>query len=378
MGTRSIAPRLEPRAETLDGPDFDPLALAIYGGPPAGHGRARLGQHAPGVGARRLRRRARSTSGERAPRVARRAAYLAARAHRRRSAGPRFVDALRRYADRKAGERWKASTPVRRIPEVRERVLAVWMDLLNRYDLDGIHFDYIRFPSSDFDYSRGAFSASRSWVSRSCERPGRRTAGAVHSDPLAFATALPTEWDEFRRAQITSLVSEIYTEVKVASARGGGVRRRGRRSRRPPTEHRLPGLALVAGRGIPRHRGADGLYAGQRHASAPGRVGAGSGWTPRRTWAGIGAYINRSTGRCTRSTSPARGRRRLRAVLLRLGGETGSARPTSPSSSGSPGAVPRGSRVSDLVPDDRLPAQLAGSARAAALRRPSATQIGSP
>ena len=100
-------------------------------------------------------------------------------------------------------------------PEVRARIRAVWMDLLVRYDLDGIHFDYIRFPSADFDYSRGALERFRAWVlPRLPEARIVELDDAARSNPLAYTTALPDAWDEFRRVQITSLVAEIYVEVK--------------------------------------------------------------------------------------------------------------------------------------------------------------------
>jgi len=127
---------------------------------------------------------------------------------------PRFVAGLRQYAaDRPETVEGIYTSPSH--PEVRERIFAVWMDLVSRYDLDGIHFDYIRFPSPDYDYSHGALQRFRAWVEpRVPAARLRDLQRVVLSDPLAFATALPTEWDEFRRTQITSLVRDIYTAVK--------------------------------------------------------------------------------------------------------------------------------------------------------------------
>lgn len=127
---------------------------------------------------------------------------------------PRFVAALRRYAaERPATVEGIFTSPSH--PEVRARVYAVWMDLLERYDLDGIHFDYIRFPSAEFDYSRGALERFRDWVAPHLAptRSAQLAAAAAH-DPFAFVSALPEEWDEFRRTQITGLVAEIYAGVK--------------------------------------------------------------------------------------------------------------------------------------------------------------------
>ena len=49
-------------------------------------------------------------------------------------------------------------------PEVKERVYAVATDLVERYEIDGIHLDYVRYPSGAFDYSRGALDRFRTWI----------------------------------------------------------------------------------------------------------------------------------------------------------------------------------------------------------------------
>jgi uncharacterized lipoprotein YddW (UPF0748 family) len=125
-----------------------------------------------------------------------------------------FVRSLRRYAadhaDRVEGVYTSPSHP-----GVKGRVYDVWIDLATRYDLDGIHFDYVRFPSLDFDYSRGALDRFESWVA---PRLGPELLGtlqrAVTDDPFAFVDSLPDAWGEFRRAQITQLVETVYYGVK--------------------------------------------------------------------------------------------------------------------------------------------------------------------
>ena len=46
-------------------------------------------------------------------------------------------------------------------PEAVEHTVEVVRDLVSRYDVDGVHFDYMRYPSDDFDYSRAALAAFR-------------------------------------------------------------------------------------------------------------------------------------------------------------------------------------------------------------------------
>jgi len=205
---------LEPPAESLENlPGFDPLALAIAEGHRRGMAvHAWVNTHLVWGPTEPPRSAAHLVNDN--PEWLAVPRPLARELHDVSPRDPRFYDALRRYAaERPETVEGIYTSPSH--PEVRERVRAVWMDLLARYDLDGIHFDYIRFPSGDFDYSRGALERFRSWVGP--ELAPERVVEldlAAGSNPLAYTTALPEEWDEFRRRQITSLVAEIYREVK--------------------------------------------------------------------------------------------------------------------------------------------------------------------
>ena len=100
-------------------------------------------------------------------------------------------------------------------PEVKERVYAVAMDLVERYEIDGIHLDYVRYPSGAFDYSRGALDRFRNWIDgRITDDQRTELVSASEQNPLAFVEAFPKPWAEFRRDQITDLVERIYVGVK--------------------------------------------------------------------------------------------------------------------------------------------------------------------
>ena len=205
---------IEPRAEGVRGPaDFDPLGLAIEEGHRRGMAvHAWLNTHlvwgsgAPPESPDHVVNAHPEWLAVPRP--------LARELHGVDPRSPRFVTALRQYAaDRPETVEGIYTSPSH--PEVRARVRAVWMDLVERYDLDGMHFDYIRYPSVEFDYAAGALDRFRSWVGPRLplSRIGELDR-ATSADPLAWTTALPAEWDEFRRAQITSLVAELYGEVK--------------------------------------------------------------------------------------------------------------------------------------------------------------------
>jgi uncharacterized lipoprotein YddW (UPF0748 family) len=127
---------------------------------------------------------------------------------------PRFAESLLRYAQENT-DRIEGIYTSPSHPEVKEHIYSVWLDLAERYNLDGIHFDYIRYPNPDFDYSTGALERFREWVTPRVS-PARRTGldEAYRSDPLAYVDSLPGPWSEFRRAQITGLVERIYHGVK--------------------------------------------------------------------------------------------------------------------------------------------------------------------
>jgi len=132
---------------------------------------------------------------------------------------PRFTDALLGYAaEHRGGVEGLFTSPSD--PGVRRHVHDVWMDLAGRYDLDGIHFDYIRFPSASFDYARGALDRFRAWMASRIPAARRAELDAAYrSDPFAYTDALPGQWDDFRRAQITELVAAIHDDVKALRPR---------------------------------------------------------------------------------------------------------------------------------------------------------------
>ena len=100
-------------------------------------------------------------------------------------------------------------------PEVGEHVYSVWMDLLDHYPLDGLHFDYVRYPGADYDYSRGALDAFRAWLRPLIgEDESRVLDEFTELNPLAWVEQRPGAWDEFRRRQVSTLVERIYLGAK--------------------------------------------------------------------------------------------------------------------------------------------------------------------
>lgn len=100
-------------------------------------------------------------------------------------------------------------------PKVREHIYKIWMDVLEHYAVDGLHFDYVRLASPDFDYSRTSLERFWTWLKPNiADSERRRLAKSLKENPLAATEAHPDRFAEFQRAQITLLVQRIYREVK--------------------------------------------------------------------------------------------------------------------------------------------------------------------
>lgn len=132
---------------------------------------------------------------------------------------PRYVQALAEYAraNRDHVEGLYLSPAA---PETKEHLYSIWMDLLERYELDGLHFDYVRYPAPDYDYSRIALDRFRAWLAPHLPDTARvRFAELAALDPLVYTDSFPRAWDDFRRQQVTELVERIYYGVKKRDAR---------------------------------------------------------------------------------------------------------------------------------------------------------------
>lgn len=85
------------------------------------------------------------------------------------------------------------------VPEVSDYLVEVVLEIVNRYDIDGIHFDYVRYFGNEWGYNPVS-------VARFNALHGR--AGMPPRDDPA--------WSEFRREQIRAMVRRVYARVKEA------------------------------------------------------------------------------------------------------------------------------------------------------------------
>jgi uncharacterized lipoprotein YddW (UPF0748 family) len=100
-------------------------------------------------------------------------------------------------------------------PKVRDHIYNIWMDVLKRYPVDGLHFDYVRFASPDFDYSRTSLEKFRKWLEPQLSADERKQLKqALKTNPLAAPEMHAAKFADFQREQVTTLVERIYRAVK--------------------------------------------------------------------------------------------------------------------------------------------------------------------
>lgn len=98
-------------------------------------------------------------------------------------------------------------------PAVQEHLVSVYLDVVRRYDVDGIHFDYIRYPETEIVLPRGSdVGYNETALRRFASQKGRNKSRAAPEpgDP---------EWIQWRRDQVTYIVRRISVEARAIKPR---------------------------------------------------------------------------------------------------------------------------------------------------------------
>jgi uncharacterized lipoprotein YddW (UPF0748 family) len=127
---------------------------------------------------------------------------------------PAYVGKLARWTRAQTGElEGLYASPI--APGAVDYLDTIVRDLTRRYQLDGVHFDYARYPNSRFDYSREAIAEFRTSVRPRLDSGLRRQLDARERiDLFAYPDALPDDWRAFRVARMTALMRRLRTAVK--------------------------------------------------------------------------------------------------------------------------------------------------------------------
>lgn len=109
-------------------------------------------------------------------------------------------------------------SPIRK--DAADYTVRVIGDLVSRYAVDGVHFDYIRFPNDEFDYNPEALKQFRSDVLPRLSGNERRELSARAQGRAFFYTEMfPERWQQFRRDRLTVLLTRLRAAVKARRPR---------------------------------------------------------------------------------------------------------------------------------------------------------------
>lgn len=100
-------------------------------------------------------------------------------------------------------------------PEVKEHLRRIWLDVATKYDVDGLHFDYVRYPNRNYDFSRVALERFRNSLNPKLSATDKDTLQRIaQRNPLVYATTFDDQYAQFQREQINEVVESVYRAVK--------------------------------------------------------------------------------------------------------------------------------------------------------------------
>jgi len=101
--------------------------------------------------------------------------------------------------------------------EAQDYTTRVVTEVATKYAVDGIHLDYLRYPTDAFDYSRSTLAAFRAKHAAALPAADRQRLDArATTEPAVWTAFLPEGWTSFRRDRLTALATRIVTSVRRA------------------------------------------------------------------------------------------------------------------------------------------------------------------
>ena len=102
-------------------------------------------------------------------------------------------------------------------PEVRAYTRDVFLDVATRYNVDGIHFDYVRFPSDNYSFSDYSLARFREHMLPTLTPAQVRFIDAKRAkNRLAWYHCLPREWKVWRQQMVTETVHTVADAARRA------------------------------------------------------------------------------------------------------------------------------------------------------------------
>ena len=99
-------------------------------------------------------------------------------------------------------------------PEATAYLVTAVTAAAQRYAVDGVFLDAMRFPGADFDYSRHAMDIFRAETRPQLSPEERTRLDEVESiDPFGYAEEFPDRWRQFRQSRLTNLMSRVRKAI---------------------------------------------------------------------------------------------------------------------------------------------------------------------
>lgn len=99
-------------------------------------------------------------------------------------------------------------------PEVNLYLREVYKDLIDHYDIDGIHLDYIRFQDEFYGYNPSGRKAFEKIYNIDPRDIVRGIISTRYGWTQSFVDSMNVAWQSFREDKVTELVSYIYEDIK--------------------------------------------------------------------------------------------------------------------------------------------------------------------
>ena len=99
-------------------------------------------------------------------------------------------------------------------PEVNPYLLSVYSEIIDKYKIDGIHLDYIRFQDEMYGYNKSGMAIFDSTYNINPRDLVRGIISTRFGWSQEFVDSMYVAWDQFRRDAVTDLVRSVFQKMQ--------------------------------------------------------------------------------------------------------------------------------------------------------------------
>lgn len=99
-------------------------------------------------------------------------------------------------------------------PKMRQYLASIVKEIITNYPVDGIQLDYIRYPGANFCYCNSCLTQFKSYLQK--QLPASESASLCDTDPQTLPGKYPTNWDQWKRDQVTEQVRLIRKTIRAS------------------------------------------------------------------------------------------------------------------------------------------------------------------